>query len=351
MDIEIKTTSIPLEVGVEKAGPQGLSAYQVAQKDGFVGTEQEWLASLKGEKGDIGEIGPIGPQGPQGERGLTGETGPKGDKGDVGETGATGQPGRDGTNGIDGISPTVSTSKSGTTTTIEITDKNGTHTATINDGINGTNGRDGYVQYTAGDNITIENNVISATGGDLSNYYTKSETKNLASNKAENIVITVPSRAGTTYSTAMNDNTNTLKLFNISDFSEMTQQMIVGLQKAYDDGCNFVKIIFKYGDNAEMAFDINQINIQTKPTYIEKPQVINYGVAFRTYRMAINIVWNADTITSLNRVRLIKDDMANYLSNTNIAEYTPTSDYNPATKKYVDDSIASAITNAIGGSY
>ena len=38
MDIEIKTTSIPLEVGVEKAGPQGLSAYQVAQKDGFVGT-------------------------------------------------------------------------------------------------------------------------------------------------------------------------------------------------------------------------------------------------------------------------------------------------------------------------
>lgn len=147
-------------------GTRGYSAYEIAVRDGFIGTEEEWLASLKGEKGDIGETGPIGPAGPQGERGLTGETGPKGDKGDVGETGATGQPGRDGINGVDGISPTVSTSKSGTTTTIEITDKNGTHTATINDGINGTNGtngRDGYVQYTAGDNITIENNVISAT--------------------------------------------------------------------------------------------------------------------------------------------------------------------------------------------
>lgn len=35
----------------------------------------------------------------------------------------------------------------------------------------------------------------------------------------------------------------------------------------------------------------------------------------------------------------------------NYNSYTPTSDYNPATKKYVDDSIASAIGTALGGSY
>ena len=39
------------------------------------------------------------------------------------------------------------------------------------------------------------------------------------------------------------------------------------------------------------------------------------------------------------------------LNTTNKTAYTPTSDYNPATKKYVDDSIASAITNALGGNY
>lgn len=31
---------------------QGLSAYEVAVKNGYTGTEQEWLTSLKGDKGD-----------------------------------------------------------------------------------------------------------------------------------------------------------------------------------------------------------------------------------------------------------------------------------------------------------
>ena len=34
----------------------GYSAYEIAVKNGFVGTEKEWLASLKGEKGDIGQM-------------------------------------------------------------------------------------------------------------------------------------------------------------------------------------------------------------------------------------------------------------------------------------------------------
>jgi hypothetical protein len=33
---------------------QGKSAYEVAVANGFKGTEEEWLASLKGEKGDQG---------------------------------------------------------------------------------------------------------------------------------------------------------------------------------------------------------------------------------------------------------------------------------------------------------
>ena len=34
-----------------------LSAYAIAVKNGFEGTEEEWLASLKGEKGDKGDVG------------------------------------------------------------------------------------------------------------------------------------------------------------------------------------------------------------------------------------------------------------------------------------------------------
>lgn len=67
----------------------------------------------KGEKGDTGEKGEQGEKGDQGERGLQGVQGVKGD---------------------DGVSPTVTTSKTGKVTTIEITDADGVHTATVNDG-------------------------------------------------------------------------------------------------------------------------------------------------------------------------------------------------------------------------
>lgn len=57
---------------------------------------------------------------------------------------------QNGEDGKDGVSPTVSISKSGTVTTITITDKNGTHTQTVNDGTNGTAGKagaDGKTSY------------------------------------------------------------------------------------------------------------------------------------------------------------------------------------------------------------
>ena len=47
----------------------GLSAYDIAVANGFVGTEAAWLASLKGERGSKGEPGEPGIQGVQGEPG------------------------------------------------------------------------------------------------------------------------------------------------------------------------------------------------------------------------------------------------------------------------------------------
>lgn len=41
-------------------GANGLSAYQVAQNNGFIGTEAQWLASLKGADGTIGSNGDDG---------------------------------------------------------------------------------------------------------------------------------------------------------------------------------------------------------------------------------------------------------------------------------------------------
>ena len=42
-----------VDTKIEEAGIQGKSAYEVAVENGFKGTEQEWLESLKGETPDL----------------------------------------------------------------------------------------------------------------------------------------------------------------------------------------------------------------------------------------------------------------------------------------------------------
>lgn len=87
------------------------SAYAIAVKNGFEGSEEEWLASLvgpQGPKGETGETGPkgdtgaTGPQGPRGEKGEKGDTGSRGPKGDTGPQGPQGLKGDTGETGLQG---------------------------------------------------------------------------------------------------------------------------------------------------------------------------------------------------------------------------------------------------------
>lgn len=78
-----------------KDGVDGKSAYEIAVDNGYPGTEQAWLASLKGDKGDIGASGK---------------------------------------DGADGFSPVAKVEKSGSVVTITITDANGTTIATLTEG-------------------------------------------------------------------------------------------------------------------------------------------------------------------------------------------------------------------------
>lgn len=71
-------------------GEVGLSAYEIAVENGFEGTEEEWIDSLKGEQGEPGPQGPIGEDGPQG---IQGEIGPEGPQGEPGIQGEQGEPG------------------------------------------------------------------------------------------------------------------------------------------------------------------------------------------------------------------------------------------------------------------
>lgn len=84
-------------------------------------------------------------------------------------------------------------------------------------------------------------------------------------------------------------------------------------------------------------------------TYIEEPIDHNgYTCSYQFY-----ITGTLDTTAQTFKTTKIKfnDNSKRVLLTNNALSYTPTGDYNPATKKYVDDSIANAITTTLGGAY
>ena len=75
---------------ISEKGKDGKSAFEIAVEHGFVGTEAEWLESLKGVDGKDGVNGKDGCDGRNGVDGLPGKDG---------KNGADGLPGRDGIDG------------------------------------------------------------------------------------------------------------------------------------------------------------------------------------------------------------------------------------------------------------
>ena len=75
--------------------PAGGDIYQVGTGDSdktlylYNGTEWQNIGSYRGEKGEKGDTGATGPQGPKGDKGDVGATGPQGPKGEKGDTGET----------------------------------------------------------------------------------------------------------------------------------------------------------------------------------------------------------------------------------------------------------------------
>ena len=70
-------------------GADGKSAYLLAAEHGYSGSESEWLASLKGEKGDKGDTGAAGEKGDTGAAGKDGRDGTDGAAGRDGVNGAS----------------------------------------------------------------------------------------------------------------------------------------------------------------------------------------------------------------------------------------------------------------------
>lgn len=289
-----------------------------------------------------------GEQGEPGQNGITPTIGNNGNwylgetdtgkpsRGIQGETGQTGAPGSD---GVDGISPTVTTSKSGNTTTITITDKNGDHTATILDGTNGTNGtngtdgRDGYVQYTAGNNITIANNVISATGGTPT--------------------YEIPS---TSSSSPFDFRTADPGIY-VLKTTDIGQKFYYRQNDSSTQNINFQRIIMfvitkKTSDIVSQGTLGYYYYISTSNTATENGKYYYNSIEYNTSNSNISLgtaVNHGFVISASSQTFTGRKTFGN---NPYVSSYTaPVQNYELAPKKYVDDSIATAITTTLGGSY
>lgn len=135
-------------------GQNGLSAYEIAKNGGFIGTEEDWLKSLKGEQGEKGQNGADGIGITNSEINKNGELVITYSNNTVDNLGVVvGADGKDGTNGTNGV-----------------------------DGTNGIDGKDGIgitnakinnlgeliLTYSDGKSINL-GKVVGKDGADLSN--------------------------------------------------------------------------------------------------------------------------------------------------------------------------------------
>ena len=267
-------TEAQVETETQAAGAPGLSAYEVYVKEGGTLTEEQWLASLKGDTGD------------------------------------TGEPGRDGVDGSDGKNLEFNWNG----TQLGVRQEGQTEYQYQNlKGDTGNNGRDGYIQYTAGSNITInEENVISAAAGVKKinadcNLWELEEGEYIVENTQAKIYY----RNNGYYFSFMGN----LYVYN---YNANIKYFYAYIGEGYIDGANFGYLVV-YGwtktnsTGAEIhRLPLSNISLTNSPQYIS---------AKKTFSV---------------------------LPETSI---TPTSNNQLANKKYVDDAIAAAITNALEGDY
>lgn len=266
-------------------------------------------------------------------------------------------------------------------------------------------GRDGVIQYQAGTGITIEGNVISAIQQDLTNYYTKSEVNGLIEaietvsldveqtlpvTGEPNVIYLVPSsdpgtqnamdeyiyvnnaweKIGSTAVDLSNYVTKTeVPVFLAWDgttgsttaVKEFFQQVI----DAHAEG----KDVFVVGRKANSNLVGELIYILRKNDTVQTSSPYNYYQMLGTATASVSQNSYNHSSFSLNETNInIYGQLSNgrfvvnnvitseagyqldYLDIQHVynAAYTPTHDYNPATKKYVDDAVASITPTGAG---
>lgn len=231
--------------------------------------------------------------GDKGDKGDTGANGTNGKDGKDGKDGTNGTNGVDGQDGEDGFSPIITETQTSTGYDISITDKNGTRTISL------LNGQDG----NANPQIFYWDGSTDSTG---------------------------------------------LAFWNEVYQAQKERPCIVIHAKVLQG--NYVTFSWNYNNNMPTtSFETIEPNV-----YSRVVSSVNQSSGFDSlsvYWFLLYFTITNDVVTKINTNS--SASKVNFLSTTRDYNqvYTPLYNGSPVTKKYVDDSISNAITNAIGGSY
>ena len=197
---------------ISEKGKDGKSAYEIALENGFVGTESEWLESLKGADGKDGINGKDGVDGAPGQDGIDGQPGKDGIDG---QNGADGQ---DGVNGSDGKSAYIIAVEHGFT---------GTETEWLAS-LKGADGKDGADGQPRKDAPEV----------DLSNYATKDQLQKLEEN-AEYLEELIKSAVSISYTVLFESGTDALTTYgeNIYTYYNDGYRSLSGFVESYPHFC------------------------------------------------------------------------------------------------------------------
>lgn len=199
-------------------------------------------------------------------------------------------------------------------------------------GDKGDPGKDGAIQYTAGEGIKIEDNIISATGNG-------NGLKGVYVVDAPQLVMT-----GASYG-------------NRENYSEMFTDFENAINKAIADGYKY-PILIVNAKNATYLLECKQMYVGsngsitfTSPINTNNENQIGLTSYTINYKIGFYGTWT-DNIYTITSISTYKGEMkivrtTEVLMRDNTSSFTPTKDYHPATKKYVDD----AIKTTLGGSY
>lgn len=241
-------------------------------------------SGLQGPQGIPGPRGATGPQGPRGERGIQGERGFKGDKGDVGPQGPQG------IKGEPGNTPYIGNNGNWFINGQDLGVAPSGYTLPIANAIN-------LGGIKIGENLTIaEDGTLSAqAGGD--------STIKIITDNVDFVDGTTPSFEDGWY---VFKGTVTINGTNVSSGSYWDETSLVQIKNDTD------RVYFYFIDPDDVAYK-------------------DYICVYKYYDIT-NAVWKPTTAGNIYTKKV--------LTTTNTDSYTPSSNYHPATKKYVDDSIS-----------